>query len=306
MDTLLVWILLASFLMSLLSWSGLIILYVKKGSLDKIKMPLIAFSAGALLGGAFFHMIPESINRVGSSTDYFLCVVGGFALFFLMEQGINWHYYHHNKGEWDHKLPHKNKKGIEEGDQKQSDNEDSELQETNPTNISNQEKQNDSPKESFTYLILIADGLHNFIGGIAIASSFLISVEVGFITWIAAAAHEIPQELGDFGILVHGGWKKKKAFLLNFISALTIVPGALLVYFSTENLSTGMMLAFAAGNFIYLSASDLLPEITHGQAHDKASKPKATHEIIRKGMVNFALFVLGLALIILTRLAFHK
>lgn len=72
-----------------------------------------------------------------------------------------------------------------------------------------------------TYLILIADGVHNFIGGLAVAGAFLIDVRVGISTWLTAAAHEVPQELGDFGILIHGGWQKKKALLYNFLSALT-------------------------------------------------------------------------------------
>lgn len=88
----------------------------------------------------------------------------------------------------------------------------------------------DPVKQPVTYLILLADGVHNFIGGLALGASFLISIEVGSITWIAAAAHEIPQDLGDFAILIRGGWSKLAALVANFVSAATIIPGALLAY----------------------------------------------------------------------------
>src|SRR6056297_1607577 len=274
----LVWILLSTFLMSLISWVGLVIVYINKEAMDKIKKPLIAFAAGSLFGGAFFHMIPESLNKVGIHTEYFIWLVGGFSLFFLLEQVINWHYYHHynreNTQSKENKIDH-----IHHGEE---------------INASRNTDGEEAPKESFTYLILIADGLHNFIGGIAIGSSFLISVDVGIITWIAAAAHEIPQELGDFGILVHGGWKKKKALFMNFLSALTIIPGGLLVYYSSQSINIGLMLVFAAGNFIYLSASDLIPEITHGQAHIKKKEGIESNEIIKKGIQYFIFFVIGL------------
>ena len=82
-----------------------------------------------------------------------------------------------------------------------------------------------SCKRPLTYLILIGDGLHNFIGGLAIAGTFITDIRLGIMAWLAAAAHEIPQELGDFGVLVHGGWEKRKALLFNVLSALTFLLG---------------------------------------------------------------------------------
>ena len=146
-------------------------------------------------------------------------------------------------------------------------------------------------KEPFTYLILFADGLHNFIAGVAIGASFLVSVKVGLITWIAAAAHEIPQELGDFGILIRGGWNKKRALLFNFLSALLVVPGGILAYFLSGGFDTTFLLPFAAGNFIYIAASDLIPEIKH-------------HASLRKNLEHFCAFGAGILVIVLTRLLF--
>jgi zinc and cadmium transporter len=123
-----------------------------------------------------------------------------------------------------------------------------------------------SEHRPLTYLILIADGVHNFIGGLAVAGAFLIDVRVGISTWLAAAAHEVPQELGDFGILIHGGWNKTRALLYNFLSAITFLVGGIVAYGASFAIDVTFLLPFAAGNFIYIAAADLIPEIKH---HDE-------------------------------------
>lgn len=120
-------------------------------------------------------------------------------------------------------------------------------------------------RQPMTYLILLGDGLHNLLGGLAIGSTFLIDPRVGVTAWIAAAAHEIPQELGDFGVLVHGGWPRRKAVLWNFASGLTFLAGAVLAYFASMQFDVTPLILFGAGNFIYIAASDLIPEI---KSHD--------------------------------------
>lgn len=112
-----------------------------------------------------------------------------------------------------------------------------------------------------TYLILLGDALHNFLGGLAIASAFITDARVGMTAWIAAAAHEVPQELGDFGVLVHGGWTRRRALLWNLASGLTFLVGALLAYAASFHIDVTPLLLFGAGNFIYIGASDLVPEI---------------------------------------------
>jgi zinc and cadmium transporter len=111
------------------------------------------------------------------------------------------------------------------------------------------------------HLILLADGLHNFIGGLAVAGAFIVDIRVGIVTWLVAAAHEVPQELGDFGVLVHSGWSRRTALLWNFGSASTFLLGGLLAYGLSDTLDVSVLLPFAAGNFIYLGAADLLPEV---------------------------------------------
>tara|TARA_R110002096_G_C14519123_1_gene716761 strand:- start:27 stop:731 length:705 start_codon:yes stop_codon:yes gene_type:complete len=116
-------------------------------------------------------------------------------------------------------------------------------------------------RQPLTYLILIGDGLHNFIGGLAIASTFLIDIRLGITSWLAAAAHEVPQELGDFGVLVHGGWSKQRALLFNVLSGLTFLVGGLVAYRLSFQIDISWLIPFAAGNFVYIGASDLVPEV---------------------------------------------
>jgi len=115
--------------------------------------------------------------------------------------------------------------------------------------------------EPMALLILLGDGLHNFVGGLGIASTYLIHPAAGVAAWLAAAAHEIPQELGDFGVLVHSGWRPRQALLWNLISALTFPLGALLAWGLRDSLALAPLVLFAAGNFLYIAASDLVPEI---------------------------------------------
>lgn len=147
-----------------------------------------------------------------------------------------------------------------------------------------------SCKKPLTYLILIGDGLHNFIGGLAIAGAFVADIRLGIMAWLAAAAHEIPQELGDFGVLVHGGWGKRKALMFNVLSALTFLVGGLFTYVASFNIDISFLIPFAAGNFIYIGASDLVPEVKG-------------HENLRANSINFIAFLIGIALMLIIKLA---
>lgn len=125
------------------------------------------------------------------------------------------------------------------------------------------------------YLILLGDSLHNFFDGLAIAAAFVSNPSLGLITAMAIASHEIPQEIADFSILVHGGMSKAKALLFNFFSALTALVGAVLGFFflSAFEKITPMLLLFSAGVFIYIACSDLIPDL---HQHFKKQKKWAT------------------------------
>jgi zinc and cadmium transporter len=144
--------------------------------------------------------------------------------------------------------------------------------------------------EPLGYLVLVADGVHNFIGGLAVAGAFLVDIQVGLVTWIAAAAHEVPQELGDFGILIHAGWGKARALLFNFASALTFLFGGWVAYALAGRFEVTWLLPFAAGNFLYIAAADLIPELT--------GYPEAARKALLSGM-----FMLGLGLLVVVAVA---
>ena len=225
-------------LMSIISLSGGVIMLFKKQTQTKLLLPLVAFSAGSLIGGAFFLMIPEGLHDFENIKMFFLYLVAGFSLFFILEQFL--HYHHCKKAESDCRKP-------------------------------------------MSYLILIGDGLHNLIGGLSIAGLFIIDFRIGFFAWLGAVFHEIPQELGDFAAIVHGGWKKKKALLYNFFSSLTFLIGGLITYFISSKIDVSFLIPFAAGNFIYIGATDLIPEVNK-------------HTILKNNIIHFLFFAIGILL----------
>jgi zinc and cadmium transporter len=139
-------------------------------------------------------------------------------------------------------------------------------------------------RKPLTYLILIGDGLHNLLGGLSIAGVFLVDTRLGMAAWLAAAAHEVPQELGDFGVLVHGGWKKRTALLFNLLSGLTFLAGGLVAYLASLQFDVRGLVPLAAGNFLYIGASDLVPEVN--KSHSR-----------KTNLVHFVAFASGLALL---------
>ena len=245
MDPVLAWIVGGGLAMSSIAMVGSATLVLSERALQRILLPLVAFAAGSLLGGAFFHMLPVGLEAGMSDVAVYALVLAGFAAFFALEQFLHWHHCHRAEV---------------------------------------------SCKKPLTYLILIGDGLHNFLGGLAVAGTFLIDIRLGVITWLAAAAHEVPQELGDFGVLLHGGWEKRRALLYNVLSALTFLAGGLIAYAASFRLDVSFLVPFAAGNFIYIGAADLIPEV---KAHAEA----------RANVVHFAAFAVGVALMLAVKLA---
>ena len=145
-----------------------------------------------------------------------------------------------------------------------------------------------------SYLILFGDGVHNFIDGLVLAASFVVSIPLGLATSVAIAAHEIPQEIGDFGVLVYGGFEKKKALILNFIVATSIIIGGIVGYFVSQMVEEAavFLLPFAAGGFIYIAATDLIPEIRK--------------EIdIKKSMTTMVIFICGILIMWLIKILFQ-
>ena len=125
--------------------------------------------------------------------------------------------------------------------------------------------------------------------GLAIAGTFLINIRLGIMSWFAAAAHEVPQELGDIGVLVHGGWSKRRALLFNVLSGSTFLLGGLVAYGLSFQINVSWLIPFAAGNFLYIGASDLVPEVNK-------------HHDLKNNVIHLLAFVLGLALLLFARI----
>jgi len=137
----------------------------------------------------------------------------------------------------------------------------------------------------YTRLILYGDTIHNFIDGLIIAGAFILSIPIGILTSLLIIAHELPQELGDFGVLIHGGFSRKKALFYNFLAQLTAVIGGLIGFFFLGiSQSAVYLLPFAAGGFLYIAIGDLIPEVI------KEKNPK-------KRIINIIAIILGLALL---------
>jgi zinc and cadmium transporter len=147
---------------------------------------------------------------------------------------------------------------------------------------------------SFGPLNLIGDSIHNFIDGLIIAGTFLTDINLGIVTTLAISFHEIPQEIGDFGVLIHAGYKKVRALLLNYFTALSVVVGGVIGYFISFSLDDliSKLLPFAAGGFLYISTSDLIPEIR-----------KETR--IRKSLISFVFFLAGIGIMYITKAISH-
>lgn len=204
-------------IVSLISLVSVFTLGIKQDRLQRILLYLVSFSAGALLGDVFIHILPE-IMQGEAALQNGMYVLVGIMLFFVLERVLMWHHSHSSHQEEIH---------------------------------------------SVVYLTIVGDALHNFLDGVAIAAGFLVSIPVGIATATAVIFHEIPQEIGQFAILVHGGWSRKKALLYNFFSALTAIIGALMVLFFAQNFeeAPAVLLGLSAASFIYIAMSDLIPEL---------------------------------------------
>jgi len=232
-------------IISLLSFTGALTLFLKRSFLEKILLILVAFSTGALIGDAFIHLLPEAVESAGGfTTKISLSVFAGILLFFVLEKFLRWRHCHDIDCE-------------------------------------------EHPKHLGT-MNLVGDGVHNFIDGILIGASFLVSIPLGITTTIAVAIHEIPQELGDFGVLLHSGFSKKRAIFFNFFSACLAILGtllALIIGHSAENF-VSIMVPVTAGGFIYIAMSGLIPEL-----HKE--------EKLTRSILQFVFLIAGLAVMFL-------
>ena len=229
---LLVWIISFSLIGGLLSvvFASSFLLLSEKSR--NIAVPhLVSFAIGALLGASLLGLIPHALDpEFGVDPHNIgLTLLLGLLSFFILEKLVLWRHCHH-----DHCDAH------------------------DPESSGHH---HDNKEKAAGTLILIGDGIHNFVDGILIAAAFLTDTHLGIVTALAIAAHEIPQELGDFVILLHSGYSRKKALFFNILSSLGTVVGAVIAYFLLADMQHLLpyILVIAASSFIYIAVADLIP-----------------------------------------------
>jgi zinc and cadmium transporter len=243
-------------LVSFVSLVGVFTLALNQKWLRRSLVFMVAFAAGAMLGDAFIHLLPEAVEELGFTLEVSFAVLAGILIMFIVEKVIHWRH-HHAGGETGPHIHHAH------------------------THIH-------SDKQPFVWVNLVGDAVHNFIDGLVIGAAYIVSVPVGIATTLAVLLHEIPQEIGDFGVLVHGGFSSKEALILNLVTAGSAIAGAVLVFVIgawVVDLSIWLV-PFAAGAFIYIAGSDLIPEL-HKEIKWKNS------------VVQLLCFVLGIAVMVL-------
>ena len=194
---------------------------IKKKVPKFLLMFLLSLSVGVLLSTVFLHFIPEIVEK-GYDFQAGLVILLGFFIMFILEKLVHWHHSKKTGGQCGHGHGY-----------------------------------------SLAPINLIGDGIHNFLDGLVIAGAYSVNIAIGFATTIAVIFHEVPQEIADFGVLLYSGMSKFKALLFNFLSAATAIVGVLIGIVLVNKLSgfTHFIIPFAAGNFLYIAASNLLPEL---------------------------------------------
>ena len=232
----------------------------------------VSYAVGALLGVVFLDLLPHIFE---ATTEYHKVagwLLGGILGFFALEKMVLWRHSH------DH--------GAEFANLAESTAADSLADHHHSHN--HQHAADDKDKRATAWMVIIGDGFHNFTDGLAIAAAFVADVRLGILTSIAIIAHELPQELGDFLVLIHSGFSKREALFWNMVSSLATMVGAVLAYFVLQAMESYsyIFLCLAASSMIYVAIADLIPGL-----HRRTS--------LRDSLAQFALIGLGVGSIML-------
>lgn len=232
----------------------------------RLLAPLVSFAVGALLGAALLGLLPHALSHGAAPERVTLTLLLGLLVFFVLEKMVIWRHCHADDcevhGHAEHELP---AHAVEHARQKAAGK-----------------------------LILIGDGIHNLVDGVLIAAAFITDLQLGIVTSIAVIAHEIPQEVGDFAILLNSGYSRARAFLFNILSGLTTVIGGVIAYLSLSFALQAVpyVLAIAASSFLYIAVADLIPGLH--------KRPELSATVQQVGLIG-----LGVAVIFAVQLILH-
>jgi zinc and cadmium transporter len=205
---------------------------------------LISYAIGALLGAAFLEILPHALTASGDAVATLATVLGGILTFFVLEKLVLWRHCHIEDCEGHEALAHEPKPHG---------------QHAHDHGHAHGQHAHDHGRTGL--LIMVGDTFHNFVDGVLIAAAFMEDIRLGIVTALAMIAHEIPQEVGDFVILMHSGYSKARALAFNLLSSLATLLGALLAYATLGQMQTAVptLLALAAASMIYVAVADLIP-----------------------------------------------
>ncbi len=243
--SLLTWILLFSLAGGILSViaAGLFLL-IPQAKRTVLLPHMVSFAIGTLLGAAFLGLLPHALNTSIDTDAHGIMqtTLIGILVFFVLEKLVIWRHCHSAECE-----------------------------------VHGSDGHHQKPDAPAGTLVLVGDGVHNFVDGVLIAAAFMTDIHLGIVTALAVAAHEIPQEVGDFAILLQSGFSRRKAFLFNILSSLTTVVGALLAYYSLQHVEAYVpyVLAIAASSFIYVAVADLIPGL-----HKRTELKESVRQIV--------------------------
>lgn len=218
---------------STLSLIGGVVVLWQREKIKRVMTSLLSFAAAAFLGVSFLDLMPEAVEAVEEPHGVFIAFLVGVTVFFVLERVLMKYFHRH------------------------------------PHTHSHEQEGTDEHTEPLPALIIVGDVLHNFLDGIAIAVAFIANPAAGLATALAVAAHEVPQEIGDFAILLDRGWSNTKVFLVNLFSSVATFVGIAVGYFAVTAIEGWLpyLLAGVAGIFSYIALSDLIPEVHHRAGH---------------------------------------
>jgi len=233
---------------------------------------LVSYAIGALLGAVFLDILPEAIKLTTNGAVLSGTILFGILLFFTLEKLLLWRHCHH-----DHCEVH------EPG---------ADVHGAGEPGVGEHETEGHAAHSRSGMMIMVGDTFHNFVDGIIIAAAFMTDIHLGIVTALAIIAHEIPQEVGDFMILLHSGYSKAKALTLNMVSSLATLVGGVLAYFALQSMQGAVptLLALAAASMIYVAVADLIPGL-----HQRTR--------LRDTLEQVSLIVAGISSILLVNLA---
>ena len=298
----LAWIILSSLIGGALSvaGAGLVAFSARRSAVSM----LISYAIGAMLGAVFLEILPEAINATvkngGSVQATTTTVLFGILLFFGLEKLVIWRHCHgdhcevhaiHTEENCPETHPVANSVNINHAIKYKA------VSIKQPSisahsHAHSHSHQHDGGRSGM--MVMIGDTFHNFVDGILIASAFMVDIKVGIVTSAAIIAHEIPQEVGDFLILLHSGYSKKQAFLFNLVSSFATVVGGTIAYFALQHVQTWAptILGFAASSMLYVSVADLIPSL-HKRTELRATVSQLTLIACGVGSIALTEYFLG-------------